>query len=42
MIENYRYHGVRENLDTVYKVNPEAGRLDEDVEDLQSRSITWY
>ena len=39
LIENYRYSGVTEKLDAVYKVNPEAGRLEQEVEELQSQSI---
>ena len=40
LIEQYRYSGVRERLDAVYEVNPEAGRLGQDVKELQSRSLT--
>ncbi len=40
LVENYRYNGVRERLDAVYEVNPEAGKLDEETEKLQTRSIT--
>lgn len=39
LIEQYRYSGVTERLDAVYEVNPESGRLDQDIEELQSRSI---
>jgi metal-responsive CopG/Arc/MetJ family transcriptional regulator len=39
LIEKYRYSGVTERLDAVYEVNPESGRLDQDIEELQSRSI---
>ncbi|GMR18645.1 MAG: hypothetical protein BMS9Abin33_1076 [Gammaproteobacteria bacterium] len=39
LIEYYRYNGVTEKLDAVYKVNPEAGRLEQKVEELQSQSI---
>ena len=38
-VEKYRYSGVREQLDAVYEVNPEAGRLDPEVEELQAQSI---
>ncbi len=39
LVENYRYCGVTEKLDAVYNVNPEAGRLEQEVEELQSQSI---
>ena len=39
LIEQYRYSGVRERLDAVYEVNPEAWRLGQDVKELQSRSL---
>jgi metal-responsive CopG/Arc/MetJ family transcriptional regulator len=39
LIEKYRYSGVTERLDAVYEVNPESGRLEQDIEELQSRSI---
>lgn len=40
LVEKYRYTGVTEQLDAVYDVNPEAGRLEQEVEELQSRSLT--
>lgn len=40
LVEKYRYSGVTEQLDVVYSVNPEAGRLEQEVEELQSRSLT--
>ena len=40
LIDKYRYSGVSERLDAVYEANPEAGRLEQDVEELQSRSLT--
>ena len=40
LVEKYRYSGVTEQLDAVYNVNPEAGRLEQEVEELQSRSLT--
>jgi len=39
LIENYRYSGVTEKLDAVYKVNPEAWRLEQKIEELQSQSM---
>ncbi len=38
-VEKYRYSGVREQLDAVYAVDPEAGRLDPEVEELQAQSM---
>ena len=38
-IEKYRYSGVTEQLNAVYKANPEAGRLEKEVEKLQSQSL---
>jgi metal-responsive CopG/Arc/MetJ family transcriptional regulator len=40
LIEKYRYSGVTEQLNAVYEVNPEAGRLEQEVEELQSQSLT--
>ena len=40
LVEKYRYSGVTEQLDAVYSVNPEAGVLEQEVEELQSRSLT--
>lgn len=40
LIERYRYSGVTEQLDAVYKTNPEASRLEKDLEVLQSQSLT--
>ncbi|TDJ13900.1 MAG: hypothetical protein E2O65_15350 [Gammaproteobacteria bacterium] len=40
LIEKYRYSGVTEKLNAVYKVNPEGGRLEREVEELQSQSLT--
>jgi len=40
LIEKYRYSGVTEQLDAVYETNPEAGRLEQEVEELQSQSLT--
>jgi hypothetical protein len=39
-IEKYRYSGVTEQLNAVYKANPEGGRLEQEVEELQSQSLT--
>ena len=39
LIEKYRYGGVTEQLNAVYEASPEAGRLEPDVEELQSRSL---
>jgi metal-responsive CopG/Arc/MetJ family transcriptional regulator len=39
LIEKHRYSGVTERLDAVYEVNPESGHLEQDIEELQSRSI---
>ena len=38
-IEKYRYSGVTEQLNVVYKENPEAGRLEKEVAELQSQSL---
>ena len=40
LIEKHRYSGVTEQLNAVYEANPEAGRLEQEVEELQSRSVT--
>jgi antitoxin MazE6 len=40
LIEKYRYSGVTERLNAVYEANPEGGRLELEVEELQSRSLT--
>ena len=40
LVEKYRYSGVTEQLDAVYKVNPELGRLEQTIGELQSRSIS--
>lgn len=40
LIEKYRYVGVTERLDVVYEVEPEASRLDPEIEALQSRSLS--
>ena len=40
LIEKYRYSGVTEQLDAVYEANPEASRLEKDLEELQSQSLT--
>ncbi len=40
LIEKYRYSGVTERLNAVYEANPEGGRLEQEVEELQSRSLT--
>jgi metal-responsive CopG/Arc/MetJ family transcriptional regulator len=39
LIEKYRYSGVTEQLDAVYETNPEASRLEKDLEALQSQSL---
>ena len=39
LIEKYRYRGVTEQLDAVYKTDPDASGLDKDIEDLQSRAL---
>ncbi len=39
LVEKYRYSGVTEQLDAVYKTNPEFSRLDQDIEELQSQSL---
>ena len=38
-VEKYRYSGVREQLDAVYELNPEASHLEPEVEELQAQSI---
>jgi transposase-like protein len=40
LIEKHRYSGVTEQLNAVYEANPEASRLEQEVEELQSRSVT--
>lgn len=40
LIDKYRYSGVTERLNAVYKANPEGGRLEQEVEELQSQSLT--
>jgi metal-responsive CopG/Arc/MetJ family transcriptional regulator len=40
LIEKHRYSGVTEQLNAVYKANPEASRMEQEVEELQSRSVT--
>ncbi len=40
LIEKYRYSGVTEQLNAVYEANPEGGRLEQEVEELQSQSLT--
>jgi len=39
LVEKYRYSGVTEQLDALYKTNPEFSRLDQDIEELQSQSL---
>ncbi len=39
-IEKYRYSGVTEQLNAVYEANPEGGRLEQEIEELQSQSLT--
>ena len=39
LIEKYRYSGVTEQLDAIYHVDPEASRLNQEVEDLQFQSL---
>ena len=40
LIEKYRYSGVTEQLNAIYETNPEASRLEKDLEELQSQSLT--
>ena len=35
LIEKHRYSGVTEQLNAVYEANPEASRLEQEVEELQ-------
>ena len=39
-IEKYRFSGVTEQLNAVYDANPEAGRLEQEIEELQSQSLS--
>jgi len=39
MVEKFRYSGVTEQLDAVYENDPDASRLDEELELMQSRSL---
>ena len=39
LVEKYRYCGVTEQLDAVYKVEPDVSRLDKDLEEMQSQSL---
>ena len=39
LVEKHRYHGVTEQLDAVYETNPEASRLDQDIEAIQVQSL---
>ena len=40
LIEKHRYSGVTEQLNAVYEAHPETGRLEQGIEELQSRSVT--
>jgi len=40
LIEKYRYSGVTEQLNAIYETNPEASRLEKDLEELQFQSLT--
>jgi metal-responsive CopG/Arc/MetJ family transcriptional regulator len=40
LIEKHRYSGVTEQLNAVYEANPETGHLEQEIEELQSRSVT--
>lgn len=40
LIEKYRYSGVTEQLNAIYETNLEASRLEKDLEELQSQSLT--
>jgi len=39
LVEKYRYSGVTEQLDAVYKSDPETSRLDQGIEEMQSKSL---
>ena len=39
LIEKYRYSGVTEQLDAIYKIDPDASSLDKGIEALQSRTF---
>lgn len=39
LVEKYRYSGVTEQLDAVYKTDPDATRLDQDIVEMQSQSL---
>lgn len=38
-IEKHRFNGVTEQLNAVYDVDPEAGRLEQEAQTLQSQSL---
>lgn len=40
LVEKYRYSGVTEQLDAVYKVDPSASGLDRDFEEMQDQSLS--
>jgi hypothetical protein len=40
MVEKYRYSGVTEQLDAVYKVDPSVSRLNGDLEEMQNQSLS--
>ena len=39
LVETYRYSGVTEQLDAVYKTDPDVSSLDESFEKMQSLSL---
>jgi len=39
LVERHRYHGVTEQLNAVYEINPEASGLAQDLEALQFQSL---
>ncbi len=40
LVEKYRYSGVTEQLDAVYKVDPSASGLDHGLEEMQNKSLS--
>ena len=39
LVERHRYHGVTEQLDAVYEIDPKASRLKQDLEAMQFQSL---
>ena len=39
LVERHRYHGVTEQLDAVYEIDPEASSLKKDLEVMQFQSL---